>query len=398
MVESCPHSIYFFRSNVEHFEFINDFKGNKTAEELTVHPNPLLIASNEGDYYRAIEPFKTTTDYVEGPGIDVEIGDYVIVKRVTSYNAVTPASGANPSANGWFERFGTAGAYTYVKTTDTTVVSGKTYYEEIVTYKFDDFGDSVTNTFRDWHILPLGRPTISPPQQKTNLIDIPGTDGVMDVSNSLTKYPVFATRTGSMKFAVDYDKTDWLTAYTKAMRVLQGVNVKMILEDDPLYFYEGRVFVEEFDSRNDGTWSELTLGYELQPYRRSIYASTDNDWLWDPFNFETDVIKSSVFSSIEVTDAANANWNNCKVYDFSGLVDRMPVTPEFIVDTFNNSDMTAQLYNTDIYGSTWKTFTLPEGQYSLHDLIFCEQTRESKVKMRFRNPGNVTIKFRSGRL
>lgn len=43
-----------------------------------------------------------------------------------TYTAVAePASGANPSALGYYEKFGTA---TYMASTDTTVVDGKTYY------------------------------------------------------------------------------------------------------------------------------------------------------------------------------------------------------------------------------------------------------------------------------
>lgn len=45
-----------------------------------------------------------------------------------SYDAVTPETGANPKEEGWYERSGSAGAYVYTLTTDTTVGEGKTYY------------------------------------------------------------------------------------------------------------------------------------------------------------------------------------------------------------------------------------------------------------------------------
>ena len=105
---------------------------------------------------------------------------------------------------------------------------------------------NAVNTFSDWHIVPMGRPWIAPPQQKLQVVDIPGINGVLDYSNSLTKYPVFGNRTGTIKFAVLNGVTDWVTAYTKILRFLQGVNVKMIMEDDPEYFYEGRVYVDEW--------------------------------------------------------------------------------------------------------------------------------------------------------
>lgn len=45
-----------------------------------------------------------------------------------SYDAVTPETGDNPAEKGWYERSGSAGAYVYTPTTDTTVTEGKTYY------------------------------------------------------------------------------------------------------------------------------------------------------------------------------------------------------------------------------------------------------------------------------
>jgi len=45
-----------------------------------------------------------------------------------SYDSVTPETGDNPAEKGWYERSGSAGAYVYTLTTDTTVADGKTYY------------------------------------------------------------------------------------------------------------------------------------------------------------------------------------------------------------------------------------------------------------------------------
>ena len=50
-----------------------------------------------------------------------------------SYDAASPAGTENPSAEGWYERSGSAGSYVYTLTTDTTVDSEKTYYAKTVT-------------------------------------------------------------------------------------------------------------------------------------------------------------------------------------------------------------------------------------------------------------------------
>ena len=257
--------------------------------------------------------------------------------------------------------------------------------------------EQATNTLRDWNIVPLGRPVINPPQQKRSTIDIPGANGILDLSNSLTHYPVFENRTGELQFAVlnDIPGMDWLTVYTKIMKFLQGNEVKMFLEDDQKFFYEGQVWVSNWDSRNDGTWSEITLAYDLQPYRRAIKSSI-GDWLWDPFNFETDMVTDTTFSNIEI------NSNSWVEFDFTGLIDMMPVMPKF---TITGSDIYAQLWNTDLYGEKWVNVNKDSngnGQIleskTYYDCILCEVTPESVIKMQFKGHGNIAMDFRSGRL
>ena len=50
-----------------------------------------------------------------------------------SYSEASTVSGDNPATMGLYERSGSAGAYVYTRTTDTTVDSLKTYYEQVET-------------------------------------------------------------------------------------------------------------------------------------------------------------------------------------------------------------------------------------------------------------------------
>lgn len=45
-----------------------------------------------------------------------------------TYTEITNTTGKNPAQEGWYERSGTAGSYTYTLTADTTPQSGTTYY------------------------------------------------------------------------------------------------------------------------------------------------------------------------------------------------------------------------------------------------------------------------------
>lgn len=65
----------------------------------------------------------------------------------------------------------------------------------------------------DWRLVPASRPLFNPPAQKVKTLDIPGGDGVIDLSQALTGYPVYQNRTGSIEFIVmnDFKPCTWRT-------------------------------------------------------------------------------------------------------------------------------------------------------------------------------------------
>lgn len=102
-----------------------------------------LTKAMTGYVYNMSDGFTTDTRFVEGAGKKYSEGTNVVVADVstTAYNAVTPTGTENPSSEGWYEE--NSGAY--AATADTTVDSGKTYYEAVVTpsFKFDVIGNFI---------------------------------------------------------------------------------------------------------------------------------------------------------------------------------------------------------------------------------------------------------------
>lgn len=102
-----------------------------TSEDGAKHvPMGTAYPTNDGNAIGIVyEDVDVTTG--DMPGSIVTKG-VVIEDRLAitgeSYDAVTPETGANPKEEGWYERSGSAGAYVYTLTTDTTVGEGKTYY------------------------------------------------------------------------------------------------------------------------------------------------------------------------------------------------------------------------------------------------------------------------------
>lgn len=186
------------------------------------------------------------------------------------------------------------------------------------------------NTWDDWHLVPSTRPIFNPPTLKKKTLEISGGNGLIDVSESLTGYPLYNNREGSIEFIVMNDYKNWEEAYSDIMDYLHGQSMRVILEDDPEYYYEGRLTVNNW--RSDSKWSLITIDYSLAPYKTKI-ETTKSDIL-----FVTSENRSVTFNS-----------------DFYG---RAPVCPVFEVEatsdlginvTFINSQLglreTKKLYN-----------------------------------------------------
>lgn len=121
------------------------------------------------------------------------------------------------------------------------------------------------NTYDDWHLVPETRPLVTPPTQKTKYLDIPGANGNIDLSDSLTGYPVFNNREGEWSFYVLNDFGEWQNRFSSIMTSIQGRRLKVILEDDPNYYYEGRFRVSEWSSEQ--SWSKIRISYTVAPYK-----------------------------------------------------------------------------------------------------------------------------------
>ncbi len=243
------------------------------------------------------------------------------------------------------------------------------------------------NTWDDWRIVPASRPLFNPPAQKVKTLDIPGGDGIIDLSQSLTGYPVYQNRKGSVEFIVMNDFKPWHTAYSDIMDYLHGQYMRAVLEDDPEYFYEGRFTVNQWKSEKD--WSRITIDYDVGPYKWSVLSSID-DWLWDPFNFQNGVIRSKIFKNIAVsTSVMTANLN-------AALFGRAPVCPVFHVTSTANRGIHVRFVNPQLGIDVTKL--LSDGTVQLPELIFFGEQGATIYLWCDTGTGTVSIDFRQGRL
>ena len=148
-------------------------------------------------------------------------------------------------------------------------------------YHSINIGDK--NTFDDWHLIYPGRPIVNPPIPKMNYVDILGKNGSLDYTNALVKTPRYSDREGTWEFIIlnpgdvdslsvlddrrfdPHELSSEITSYCNGRKF-----DKVWLEDDPDYYYVGRVWVSGIQTSSG--WSRIILSYRFEPFKYKMIS------------------------------------------------------------------------------------------------------------------------------
>jgi len=227
------------------------------------------------------------------------------------------------------------------------------------------------HSYKDWGLILKSRPVISPPSPKTVYVDIPASDGIIDLTESLTGDVKFENRTITCEFNVLDARNRWSNIYSEILDFLHGQNMRIILDEDPTYYYIGRLKVNEWKS-NKKT-STITIEGTVEPYKLEMFSSLE-DWEWDSFNFETGIVRD--YRNIRVDGSLN--------FTIEGR--RKSVVPSFIVKSDDGSGLKVKFNGT--------TYDLVDGTDRVLNIIIKNGTNT----LYFTGDGTVSIDYRGGRL
>lgn len=221
-------------------------------------------------------------------------------------------------------------------------------------------------TLEDWQ-LKCYDIQISFPSAKTYLVDIPGGDGKIDLTEALTGEVKFNNRTISLSFDYRGDYFDWKRKISEIANFLHGKRTKIFISTDKYYYYVGRVMIDTKKSNIADCQIELTG--EVEPYKLEVVSSTDK-WLWDSFDLKTGVIR-------EYKDIVVSGDTKVEVIG----------SPEKVIPIFECTNSMYVTFNNQ------KTL-LPKGRSKNLDIEIIDGVNE----MIFSGNGKVTIEFRGGSL
>lgn len=232
------------------------------------------------------------------------------------------------------------------------------------------------HSYDDFGLVPNGRLAVNPPEDLTPTVKIPGAREVPELRlTALSEdLPLFGIRSGDWEFSMRAGKS-WPRVYSEILNYLHCREVRVVLDDDRAYYYQGVTKVS--DPKNARAFGGVKIRYELRPYKYEICSSLE-DWLWDPFNFYSGVIRK--YGELEVTG------NGARELVIRGTP--LPVTPRVYADS---DGMTVQYAGVSVALSrgVWiapAALRIGEGD---HTFRFAKSGAGT---------GKVSVDFRGGRL
>ena len=193
-----------------------------------------------------------------------------------------------------------------------------------------------------------------------------GADGKLDFSRALTGDIKFYNRTLKIEL-LNEKENNHFQEYSRLQNLLHGKYMKIRLSNDLGFYYIGVVKVKEYVTET--LVRNIVIECDVDPYKYDITQSNE-DWLWDPFNFEDGIINET---------------NNIQVSGTKDVViygRRKKVIPWITCDNSMQVVFNSQTYN------------LSTGRQKVLNI----EIREGINTLKFIGNGTVTIEYRGGSL
>ena len=219
-------------------------------------------------------------------------------------------------------------------------------------YKMSDFGLKLLS-------IELGTPAV-----RKSTVTIPGRNGALDMTEAITGFPLYDNATHKLTFDFrDGTYDEWVSISSDLRGKIHGRRLPVVIGNDS-YYYDARVSVDT--TKINQQYSQVVITLDTDPYKLAQKTSLD-DWEWDPFDFETDVIRE--YKDIPVPGE---------------LVVVGDVMPTGCI--FEASAAITVTYNGNSY-------QIPKGRSTVPDILITD----GEHTMSFSGSGTVSVEYRGGR-
>ncbi len=126
------------------------------------------------------------------------------------------------------------------------------------------------HSYNDLHLI-LAEKQIGTPNVKKVLLDLPGGHGKVDQTEAFGEVK-YDNRELSFDFSTIVPQEQFMELFSQVQNALHGQKVRIILDDDPAWFYTGRIEVSEWKANK--RVGKLTIDCDCDPFKQSLQTTT----------------------------------------------------------------------------------------------------------------------------
>lgn len=162
-----------------------------------------------------------------------------------------------------------------------------------------------------YNMVLLDGYTLSPPEPKTTTVEVPGRDGVLDLTESLIGDVTYGNRSMTFTFLI-VDLEQFEVVKTQVSNALHGRKFNFEMTMDPGYTYTGRFKINSYT--HTATWSHGICGFieveiDADPYKlKSHYVYNLN--ATGGMMFQLPSGRKKVHPIIDLKSPARIRWKN----------------------------------------------------------------------------------------
>jgi len=165
--------------------------------------------------------------------------------------------------------------------------------------KFGDF-----HSWNDFSLI-LSEKTIGSPSPKTEVIDIPGGDGVLDLTEFFGEVK-YDNRTLEFVFSTKVPQSEFLDLFSRVQNALHGQKMRIVLDEDAEWYYVGRITVSEWKANK--AIGKLTIDCDCQPYKTKINETVVFVEVAEETTVNLSNSKKRVVPTIDITGTVNLTY------------------------------------------------------------------------------------------
>lgn len=124
------------------------------------------------------------------------------------------------------------------------------------------------HSFRSWGLMLAKKPVVTPPEPDTKLVKVPFSNVILDLTKAITDKVTYGLREIQCQFVTMEERDKWKTLHDEILSALHGQKMKIVLDDDPDYYYLGYVNVGELEPGKKTATFSITATVEPYKYAR----------------------------------------------------------------------------------------------------------------------------------